>query len=310
MTADMNPDMESHQGISRDSVVANLTFEIIPLTSAESAIAALPPHSTVSVTCSPVKGLAATQELTDRVRSDGHLAIPHLAARMVESRGHLDIVAGWLEAEGIDTVFVVGGDAEEPIDAALERLLSEKITRKVDKWLTLNVYMPDGKNWKRVRFWGYPTRAGYRYGKEPHVAMGVVTYTKAEGGDDSPTACLKAFAEKARETADEFDVDVADLHRETRTHKKWVEGVDWEQAAADWELEKKRRLEARKKRRETARQKKIERIKKMRARSKKKRAARRKAAAARKAAALKKSAGADGKQTSPAGEEAAPAVTN
>ncbi len=114
MTADMNPDMESHQGISRDSVVANLTFEIIPLKSAESAIAALPPRSTVSVTCSPVKGLAATQELTDRVRSDGHLAIPHLAARMVESRAHLDSVARWLEAEGIDTVFVVGGDAEEP----------------------------------------------------------------------------------------------------------------------------------------------------------------------------------------------------
>lgn len=114
MTADMTPDSNPPTGVSRDSVVANLTFEIIPLKSAEAAIAALPPNSSVSVTCSPVKGLAATQELTDRIRSAGHLVIPHLAARMVDSRAHLDAVADWLRAEGIDIVFVVGGDAEEP----------------------------------------------------------------------------------------------------------------------------------------------------------------------------------------------------
>ncbi len=114
MTADMTPDMDSPTGVSRDSIVANLTFEIIPLRSAEAAIDALPPRSTVSVTCSPVKGLGATQELTDRIRSAGHLAIPHLAARMVESRAHLDTVADWMATEGITTAFVVGGDAEAP----------------------------------------------------------------------------------------------------------------------------------------------------------------------------------------------------
>lgn len=114
MAIDMTPDMDPPIGVSRDSVVANLTFEIIPLRSAEAAIEALPAASTVSVTCSPVKGLDPTRALTDRIRSEGHLVIPHLAARMVESRDHLDDLATWLKTEGIDTVFVVGGDAEEP----------------------------------------------------------------------------------------------------------------------------------------------------------------------------------------------------
>jgi len=114
VAADMTPDRNVPTGVSLSSVVANLTFEIIPLKSAEAAIAALPPNSTVSVTCSPVKGLGATQELADRIRSAGHLVIPHLAARMVESRAHLDAVADWLATEGIGIVFVVGGDAEEP----------------------------------------------------------------------------------------------------------------------------------------------------------------------------------------------------
>ena len=113
----MNPDTTPSTdpgGVSRRSVVANLTFEIVPLRSADAAIAALPDHSTVSVTCSPTNGLAATQELTDRIRADGHLTIPHLAARQVESRSQVEALARWLRTEGIRAAFVVGGDAERP----------------------------------------------------------------------------------------------------------------------------------------------------------------------------------------------------
>lgn len=172
-----------------------------------------------------------------------------------------------------------GGDAKNPIDAALERLLSEPVGRKVDRWRTLGTNFPDPENWKRVRFWGYPTRAGFRYGKDPHIAVSMVSYTKA-AGDDSPGACMRTFVDKAQETADLFDVAVGDVHREARTHKRGPERVDWQSAAADWEIEKKRRLEERKKRLAELREKKLERLKLIRERIAARRLAQRQKAAA------------------------------
>ena len=48
-------------------LAGNLHFEIVPMKSIEDAIAALPPAADVSVTCSPAKGIAATQEYTERL---------------------------------------------------------------------------------------------------------------------------------------------------------------------------------------------------------------------------------------------------
>lgn len=98
----------------RQQIIEDMTFELIPLKSAPEAIAALPPNSRVSVTASPVKGLDATKELTDQVRAAGHRPIPHIAARLVESREHTAAISSWMKAEGYDTLFCVAGDAEEP----------------------------------------------------------------------------------------------------------------------------------------------------------------------------------------------------
>ncbi len=98
----------------RGDLIANLTFEVVPLNSLDAAIEALPPGAKVSVTCSPVKGIAATMELTDRIRSLGHEAIPHIAARMVESKPHVTEIADWLRTEQIGRMFLVGGDADPP----------------------------------------------------------------------------------------------------------------------------------------------------------------------------------------------------
>ena len=98
----------------RRRVIEATTFEIVPLTTVDEAIIALPPGSSVSVTCSPVKGIAATRGLVDRVRSAGHRAIPHLAARMVASRDEVVDLARWLRSESIDSVLVIAGDAESP----------------------------------------------------------------------------------------------------------------------------------------------------------------------------------------------------
>lgn len=95
-------------------LVANLHYEIIPMASVAQAIADLPAGSSVSVTCSPANGIGATQEITGRLLAEGHRAIPHLAARMVESAGHAAELAVWARTVGLDEVFVIAGDAPEP----------------------------------------------------------------------------------------------------------------------------------------------------------------------------------------------------
>ncbi len=98
----------------RRNLVEGMTFELIPLKSVDAGIEALPANSKVSVTASPVKGLDATVELTDRIRDAGHRPIPHISARLVEGKEHVARLASWLKTEGYDTIFVVAGDAEEP----------------------------------------------------------------------------------------------------------------------------------------------------------------------------------------------------
>ena len=98
----------------RRSLIEDLTFEVIPLKSLDAALEALPPGSRVSVTASPAKGQDATCEITERVMAMGHVAIPHISARLVPDRAHVAELAGWLRSAGIGTMFLVGGDVESP----------------------------------------------------------------------------------------------------------------------------------------------------------------------------------------------------
>lgn len=98
----------------RRRLVDEMIFELIPMKSVDAAIEALPAGAKVSVTASPVKGLDATMELTDRIRAAGHRPVPHLSARLTGGPAHVARLAKWLRTEGHDTVFVVAGDAETP----------------------------------------------------------------------------------------------------------------------------------------------------------------------------------------------------
>lgn len=170
------------------------------------------------------------------------------------------------------------GDAASPIDAALTRLLREPMSDQHDRWRKLAVPLPDAANWKRVRFWGYPTRAGFRYGKDPHFALGLIAY-EAATGDDSPSACLRQFSARALETAALFDVEVGDVQRDVRNHKRGPEGVDWDEAGKAWKEELARREAERQER--LAEQRRIGKLRR------EQRLAARKAAAEKKAAAAK-----------------------
>ncbi len=95
-------------------LVGNMRYELIPMKSVEQAILDLPTGAPVSVTCSPAKGIAATQEISARLVASGHDVVPHFAARMIESREQVSQIAAWVREQGIKEVFLIAGDAEKP----------------------------------------------------------------------------------------------------------------------------------------------------------------------------------------------------
>ncbi|HET9436026.1 MAG TPA: methylenetetrahydrofolate reductase, partial [Candidatus Limnocylindrales bacterium] len=97
-------------------VLGEPTFELIPLKNADDQAGHLPAGATVSVTASPAKGLMATAELSLRLHERGLRVVPHLSARLTRDRRELLAFLAPLRDAGIDRLFVVGGDPEEPGD--------------------------------------------------------------------------------------------------------------------------------------------------------------------------------------------------
>jgi hypothetical protein len=98
-----------------------------------------------------------------------------------------------------------GGDAADPVKAALERLLYEPIaSERRDRWATLHIPLPDSKNWVRIRIWGKPTRATFQYGKD-YTAMVTIRYFPTDGPDD-PEHCLAEFVKYAMPIAEGYGI--------------------------------------------------------------------------------------------------------
>jgi methylenetetrahydrofolate reductase (NADPH) len=96
-------------------LLQNARYEVLPAASIEDTVLAhLGTDQTVTVTASPGKGLEATLDLSERLTKDGYKVVPHLAARMVRDRTELEEVTARLTSQGIDRIFVPGGDADPP----------------------------------------------------------------------------------------------------------------------------------------------------------------------------------------------------
>jgi len=95
-------------------LLAESSFEIIPMKNTLEKAAALPAGCNVSVTASPAKGMDATLDLTIALSERGYGAVPHLSARMIKDRLQLSGLIKRLQRAEIDHVFVVGGDADDP----------------------------------------------------------------------------------------------------------------------------------------------------------------------------------------------------
>lgn len=102
--------MSSHD--ARRRLIQAARYEVVPLKSLNDQLQHLPPGSSVSVTCSPTKGIEPTLELSARLNGDGHHAVPHIAARLVEGRDHVEKIAARINEHAITEIFVVGGDPD------------------------------------------------------------------------------------------------------------------------------------------------------------------------------------------------------
>ena len=97
------------------SLLGNISYEVMPFKSVKDKILAeVPTEVPLTVTATGGKGLEPTIETSVFLREKGYVVAPHVPARMVSGPKELDTLAARLEAAGVDRLFVVGGDAEEP----------------------------------------------------------------------------------------------------------------------------------------------------------------------------------------------------
>src|SRR5918997_1129734 len=107
--------MATTVGPTVSELLRDARFEILPLDGIEDQVREhLPTDVKVTVTASPRKGLEATLDLSERLARAGYPVVPHLSARLVRDRAHLEEVLARLKDAGVSELFVPAGDATEP----------------------------------------------------------------------------------------------------------------------------------------------------------------------------------------------------
>jgi methylenetetrahydrofolate reductase (NADH) len=97
------------------ALLSEARFEVIPLDGiGDEVIAHVPREVKVTITASPSRGLEATLELAQRLTRAGYTAVPHLSARLVRDRAHLDALLDRALGAGVRELFVLAGDPPEP----------------------------------------------------------------------------------------------------------------------------------------------------------------------------------------------------
>ena len=66
------------------------TFELIPMEGASERTAHLPKGAKVAISCSPIRGIDGTLTLGEELLQSGFRIVPHVAARLVFDKTHLE----------------------------------------------------------------------------------------------------------------------------------------------------------------------------------------------------------------------------
>lgn len=91
-------------------------YEIFPLEGVEAVVAGCVPKGIkLTVTASPKRGIEATLDLAGRLSELGYRVVPHLSARLVSDRTHLEDILRRMREAGLREAFVVAGDRGEPV---------------------------------------------------------------------------------------------------------------------------------------------------------------------------------------------------
>ena len=97
------------------NLIADARYEVIPLKNLESQLEHIPTGASVSVTCSFAKGQQTTLDLTRRILDLGHMAVPHFSARLAADDVAVKELAKFCRDNAIQEIFLVAGDAPEPV---------------------------------------------------------------------------------------------------------------------------------------------------------------------------------------------------
>lgn len=97
------------------NMLKSARFEVIPMKGVVEEAVTLPAGSVITVTASPRKGIEATFTLSEELAARGFRVVPHLTARQVRDKSHLQDIVDRLSAGGFEDVFIIGGDITEPV---------------------------------------------------------------------------------------------------------------------------------------------------------------------------------------------------
>ena len=95
--------------------LAQPRFELIPMEGARERAAHLPKGAKVAITCSPARGIESTLLLGEELLERGFRIAPHISARLVADRAHLEEIVRRLDDLDVREIFVIGGDAKKPV---------------------------------------------------------------------------------------------------------------------------------------------------------------------------------------------------
>jgi methylenetetrahydrofolate reductase (NADPH) len=90
-------------------------YEVLPLDGvADQVLRHVPRGIKLTVTASASRGLEAMLEPVERLSAAGYAVTPHLSARLVRDRDHLEELVRRLRSAGVNDLFVIAGDIREP----------------------------------------------------------------------------------------------------------------------------------------------------------------------------------------------------
>jgi methylenetetrahydrofolate reductase (NADPH) len=101
-------------GVALAEVLARPRYEVIPTKGTDEWVGDLPKGGKVTITCSPAQGIEGTLRLAERLAERGFRIVPHLSARLVTGKGHLEEIVERLDNLEAKEIFVIGGDAKNP----------------------------------------------------------------------------------------------------------------------------------------------------------------------------------------------------